>query len=208
MTGKWIYGSVIEPARSVIGIAFDQAEARDVAHARTWVVLVDGDLHQVRLLRAEAARRGVAVHIVCDLIHVLEYCWRGARRLHAADHPAAEERVAAWALGLLAGNTDQVVDDMAARAAALPADRRGGLKAAVRYLTSHRTYLCYDHALEQGWPIATGVLEGTVRHLVGDRLEITGARWGAGRSRSDPQAPRRYQQRRPGRLLGLSPRPG
>jgi hypothetical protein len=29
-----------------------------------------------------------------------------------------------------------------------------------------------------GWPIATGVIEGACRHLVGDRLDITGARWG------------------------------
>ncbi len=63
-------------------------------------------------------------------------------------------------------------------AAALPADRCSGLKTAVGYLTGHRDYLRYDHALEQGWPIATGIVEGTARHLVGDRLEITGARWG------------------------------
>lgn len=47
-----------------------------------------------------------------------------------------------------------------------------------RLPTGHRDYLRYDHALEQGWPIATGIVEGTARHLVGDRLEITGARWG------------------------------
>ncbi|WP_267594768.1 hypothetical protein [Carbonactinospora thermoautotrophica] len=86
-TGKWIYGSVIESAQQVIGTAFDQAEARDGTHARTWVVLVDGDPHQIQLLQAEAARRAVAIYIVCDLIHVLEYCWRGARSLHTATTP-------------------------------------------------------------------------------------------------------------------------
>ncbi|WP_433191215.1 ISKra4 family transposase [Actinoallomurus sp. CA-150999] len=177
-TGKWIYGSVIEPAQQVIACAFDQAGARDAAHARPWVVLVDGDPHQIRLLQAEATRRGATIHIVCDLIHVLEYCWRAARNLHTADDPAAEQRVAAWALGLLAGNTDQVIDDMTTQAAALPADRREGLQAAIGYLTRHREFLHYRHALEQGWPIATGVVEGTARHLIGDRLEITGARWG------------------------------
>ncbi|MFD0857260.1 hypothetical protein ACFQ07_33965 [Actinomadura adrarensis] len=80
----------------------------------------DGDPHQIQLLRAEAARRGVAIHIVVDLIHVIEYCWRGARCLHAADDPAAEERVASWALGLLAGNTDQVISDMKTRAPLYP----------------------------------------------------------------------------------------
>jgi hypothetical protein len=35
------------------------------------VVLVDGAEHQLDLIRAEAARRGVTIHIVIDLIHVL-----------------------------------------------------------------------------------------------------------------------------------------
>jgi len=35
-------------------------------------------------------------------------------------------------------------------------------------------------ALNNGWPIATGVIEGprACRHIVADRLDITGARWG------------------------------
>ncbi|MCW2881612.1 MAG: hypothetical protein JWQ95_5712 [Sphaerisporangium sp.] len=32
--------------------------------------------------------------------------------------------------------------------------------------------------LAAGWPIATGVIEGACRRLIGDRLDITGARWG------------------------------
>ena len=39
-------------------------------------------------------------------------------------------------------------------------------------------HLRYDQALAAGWPIATGVIEGACRHLIGDRLDITGARWG------------------------------
>ncbi|WP_127938333.1 hypothetical protein [Nonomuraea polychroma] len=48
----------------------------------------------------------MTIHIVCELIHVLEYCWRAARCLHAPDDPAAEQQMAAWVLGLLAGNID------------------------------------------------------------------------------------------------------
>lgn len=36
----------------------------------------------------------------------------------------------------------------------------------------------YDRALAAGWPIATGVIEGACRHLIADRLDISGARWG------------------------------
>lgn len=39
-------------------------------------------------------------------------------------------------------------------------------------------FLGYDRALAAGWPIATGVIEGACRHLIADRLDISGARWG------------------------------
>ena len=45
----------------MIAAAFDQAEARDPGHRRTWVVLVDGAEHQLDLIRAEAARRDVTI---------------------------------------------------------------------------------------------------------------------------------------------------
>ena len=35
----------------------------------------------------------------------------------------------------------------------------------------------YGEYLAQGFPIATGVIEGACRHLVEDRMGITGARW-------------------------------
>ena len=56
-TAKWLTGSVARDAKEVIRAAFGQAEARDPARLRTWVVLVDGDRHQIELIEAEAARR-------------------------------------------------------------------------------------------------------------------------------------------------------
>jgi len=69
---KWLAGSVRKDPADVIAAAFDEAEARDPGRLRTWVVLVDGAEHQLGLIRAEAGRRGVTIHIVIDIIHVLE----------------------------------------------------------------------------------------------------------------------------------------
>ena len=136
---KWLAGSVEADPAEVIAAAFGQAEARDPQHRRRRVVLVDGAEHQLDLIHAEAARRGVTISIVIDLIHVLEY--RGGHRRPSPD-------------------------------------QRHGADACVRYLTSKQEFLRYDQALAAGWPIATGVIEGACRHLIGDRLDITGARWG------------------------------
>ena len=46
------------------------------------------------------------------------------------------------------------------------------------YLVNKAPYLDYPTALAAGWPIATGIIEGACRHLVKDRMDITGARWG------------------------------
>jgi hypothetical protein len=45
------------------------------------------------------------------------------------------------------------------------------------YLEKYDTLLDYDDFLSQGLPIATGVIEGACRHLIKDRMDLTGARW-------------------------------
>ena len=164
----------------MIAAAFDEAQARDPQHLRTWVVLVDGAEHQLDLIRAEAARRAVTIHVVIDLIHVLEYIWKAAWSLHEAGDPAAEDWVAARALAVLAGDSRRASQEITAEAgsAGLSGSRRNGADACVRYLNARDEYLRYDRALADGCPIATGVIEGACRHLIADRLDIGGARWG------------------------------
>ncbi|MGI5171284.1 hypothetical protein ACQEU3_43725 [Spirillospora sp. CA-253888] len=142
------------------------------------MVLVDGARHHLDLIQTEARRCGVQIHIVLDVVHVLEKLWDASWDVHRAGDPAAEDWVATRALALLAGNLDHVLTTLNAEATALPLHRCRALKAAIRYLTNNADHLRYDEALERGWPIATGVIEGAVRYIVGDRLDITGARWG------------------------------
>jgi hypothetical protein len=178
--GKWLAGSVRHDPAEVIAAAFDEAEARDPGHLRTWVVLVDGAEHQLNLICAEAARRGVTIHVIIDIIHVLDYVWGATWSFHEAGDPAAEDWVAVKALAVLAGDSDRAAAEIAAEAdaAGLEGSRRAGADACVRYLANKRDFLHYDQTLEAGWPIATGVIEGACRHLIADRLSLSGSRWG------------------------------
>jgi len=177
---KYLTGSVEHPAADVVADVFAQATARDPKHARCWVVLVDGAAHQLELIHAEARRRKARIHVIVDFIHVLEYLWKAAWSLHENADPGAEAWVAARGRDLLAGHTQRVIDDLdrAGREAGLTANQRKGLDDAITYLTGKKDYLRYDKALKNGWPIATGIIEGACRHLVKDRMDITGARWG------------------------------
>ncbi len=64
-----------------------------------------------------------------------------------------------------------------AKSYALSAKKKKTIGKVAKYLTNHTDMLRYDHYMQQGYPIATGVIEGACRHLIADRFEITGARW-------------------------------
>ena len=164
----------------MIGRIFEEAERRDPDHARTWVALVDGNQHQIDRIRAEAAARRVEVALVLDFVHVTEYVWKAAWSLHHEGDPAAEQWVRRHLHGILAGKATRVAGNIrrAATNAGLTHAQRAGADACAKYLINKAPLLDYPTALANGWPIATGVIEGACRHLVQDRLDITGARWG------------------------------
>jgi hypothetical protein len=177
---KWLTASVTDDIPAVISSAFDEAERRDPGHQREWVVLIDGNNTQIDAVTAEAERRGVQVTIIIDLIHVLEYCWKAAWSFFDKGEPAAEEWVAGQVRKILHGEARQVAAGIRRRATTYgysPAERAGADEAA-RYLDNKQDHLDYATALEKGWPIATGIIEGACRHIVKDRMDITGARWG------------------------------
>jgi hypothetical protein len=179
-TGKWLTASVVDDIATVVAAGFDEAERRDPTHARTWVVLVDGNQAQLDAVAAEAKRRGVTAHVVIDFIHVLEYLWKAGWSFFETGDPDAEQWVTDKARLVLEGKARQVATGIRRRATAnhYDARERKGADTCADYLDAKAGHLDYATALANGWPIATGVIEGACRHLVKDRMDITGARWG------------------------------
>lgn len=178
--GKWLTASVTDDIPAVIAAAFDEAERRDPQRQREWVVLVDGNSTQIEAVIAQAVARRIMVTIVIDFIHVLEYLWKAAWSFFDKGEPASEEWVADQARKILHGKARQVAAGIRRRATAYgysPAERAGADECA-RYLENKQGHLGYATALAKGWPIATGIIEGACRHIVKDRMDITGARWG------------------------------
>jgi hypothetical protein len=178
--GKWLTASVTDDIPAVIASAFDEAERRDPQHKREWTVLIDGNNTQIEAVTAEAARRGIKITIIIDFIHVLEYCWKAAWSFFDKGEPAAEEWVADQARKILHGKASQVAAGIRRRATTYgySGAERAGADECARYLDNKKDYLDYATALRKGWPIATGIIEGACRHIVKDRMDITGARWG------------------------------
>ena len=176
---KRVWASLEREPGEVVAEAMLEAERHDPEHVKRWVVLVDGAETQLDLVEAGAAAYGVEVTVVLDIIHVVEYVWKAAHVFHRE----GSLELACWAwtqVGrILEGKASRVAASMrrAATVAGFSRDTRKPVDTCADYLLKYAPYLHYDRYLAAGYPIATGVIEGACRHLVRDRMELTGARW-------------------------------
>lgn len=179
---KRVWASVERPPEMVIAEAFAEAERRDPEHNKRWVALVDGNEKQLRLLKEFAARSGVVLTIVLDLIHVLGYIWKAAFVFHKEGSEQAQSWVTERLVRLLHGNSSHVAAGIrrSATLRKLSPEQRVPADKCAHYLLKYAEFLKYDQYLMAGLPIATGVIEGACRHLIKDRMDLTGARWSLG----------------------------
>lgn len=176
---KRVWASVSDEPEVVIREAFREALRRDPDRQKTWVALSDGNETQLRLLKDLALEYGVTLTIVLDVIHVLEYLWKAAFAFHKDGTPESEAWVSERLLQVLRGKSSDVAAGIrrSATLRELSADKRKPADKCADYLLKYARHLRYDSYLDEGMPIATGVIEGACRYLVKDRMDITGARW-------------------------------
>ncbi len=176
---KRVWASIEKTPEQVISEMFEEARFRDPGYEKTWVALVDGNKTQIRILKHMAKKTKPDLIIVIDIIHVIEYLWDAGRVFHPQGGQELEEWVNHRLGEILKGKAGYVAGGMRRSATKrnLEPEIRKPVDRCARYLTNHLPYLRYDRYLAQGLPIATGVIEGACRHLVKDRMEITGARW-------------------------------
>ena len=157
----------------------DLWQKRDSQHHKPLVRLMDGE-H--RLWEAANEHLPLGGHPgdadILDIIHVAEYLWDAAVALET--HREHQEAFFHSRMGrVLRGEVDSLIP--ALRSLATRRQLRGSKLKAVRdactYFQNNRDRMRYDRYLAQGYPIASGAVEGACRHLVKDRLERTGMRW-------------------------------
>ena len=176
---KRVWASLEKAPEKVIEEAFQEALRRDPHHQKRWVALADGAEHPLRLLRRAARRHRVELTLVLDLVHVTEYLWKAAPVFYPEQTPERDAWVSRRLLKVLQGYASQVAGGIrrSATLRGLTPEQRKPADTCANYLLKYAPYLRYDQYLAAGLPIATGVIEGACRHLVKDRMELTGARW-------------------------------
>jgi hypothetical protein len=176
---KRVWASIEKEQEAVIDDLMNAALTRDPDKRKRWVCLVDGDRKQLKRLRRAAKKHEIKMTLVLDIIHVIEYLWKAGRVFHEEASPETEKWVSERLLECLRGNASHVAAGMrrSATLREIPEAIRKPVDTCAGYLLKNAPYLRYHEYLAAGFPIATGVIEGACRHLIKDRMDLTGARW-------------------------------
>lgn len=150
-----------------------QVAQRDLDGAKPLVCLMDGQRSLWNMQRKWLPRATCIV----DIFHVMERLWNAAYCFNKEGSRDAENMVIHYLKMILEGKTSSAIGSLRRKSKALPRKKKDELEKILAYLHNNRDYMRYDQYLKQGYPIGSGVVEGTCRHLVKDRMERTGMRW-------------------------------
>jgi hypothetical protein len=174
-TRKRVWASLTAGKDAFITDVKDEMTRRDPEHKHTWVIVTDGE----RALQRRVIASFQNVTLILDLLHVMDKLWKAAHALHPEGSPEAEQFVKARTEKILCGMTGQVVKGLRQTVTkrAITGQKAKAIHSACDYLYANRDRMRYDEYLRNGWPIASGTVEGACKNLIRDRFERSGMRW-------------------------------
>ena len=159
--------------------------------SRPVICLMDGE-HKLWARKRELLPDSVVE--VLDLWHVMDRLWDVASALHGSALPgsslpgsslhgsgqtASRDFVANRLRQILEGKVGRVIGGLRQTLTKRRFSKATAetIASTITYFSNNRDRMRYDECLREGYPIASGVIEGACRHVVGDRLDRTGTRW-------------------------------
>lgn len=116
---------------------------------------------------------------ILDLLHVTPRVWRAAKLLYGEKSKEVLPLVRKGVTQVLEGKVETVIRTWRRLATerGLSSAKKKLLARICSYLNKNRRRMRDDEYLCQGYPIASGVIEGACRHLIKDRMERAGMHW-------------------------------
>ena len=110
---------------------------------------------------------------ILDVYHALEHL--GDFCALVADVSKGKQQFARWRRMMLEGDTLQLIHELKLERPNL-SDSDAGQKH-INYFYNNRNRMAYDQYRESGYPIGSGLVEGSCKYVVGKRFKGSGMRW-------------------------------
>ena len=162
----------------------DHVQKRDPEGQKLLIALLDGEPALEDRLLEELEARNLKHRLdalILDIIHASEYLWDVGTALYGEKGTKRIKWIQAKLYVLLDGKVGSLIGALrqmlTKNQEQLTKPQKKALKKTITYFDNHRHMMRYDIYLKKGYPIATGVIEGTCGSLVKDRMEQSGMRW-------------------------------
>lgn len=114
--------------------------------------------------------------LIQDFWHVCEHLENILKELYGeSEH--AKELYEKWKTALWESRLDDILAALEAEKKPRRGKKRERIEQEMNYLQNGRERMDYVRFRAEGWPIGSGAVEGTCKHLIKERYNVTGARW-------------------------------
>lgn len=123
-----------------------------------------------------------------DIRHVEEYLWKVGRAFHKEGSEELDQMVDELKELLHQGKASEIVsrlkewDKNLSKRAKRDKKKREILAVVIKYMEPRIDMMNYQEYVDEDLPIASGIVEGAARYVVGERFDCSGMRWITGRA--------------------------
>jgi hypothetical protein len=163
----------------IFGWMANEVKQRDPQYHKPLVMIMDGQHSLWNTGQKYFPQGKIDVVEILDLIHVSSYVWAAAHLLFNKKKDKAEEYVKKQMSRILNNEINDVIKSLRNKGKYEKLNNKSlsELEKICGYFRNHAHRMAYKDYLAQGYPIASGVIEGACRNVVKDRMEHSGMRW-------------------------------
>ena len=149
--------------------------------AEQWIGLSDGGNGLENFLRANfpgPLEYGTDLELILDFWHAADSLLKLAKALYPSDEAKREETVTSWRHTMKHEGGHRIVEELEKH----PLPKKPTVKAqyeeTLGYLKNNMHRMDYPRYTANGWCIGSGAMESACKTVVGQRLKLSGMRWG------------------------------
>ncbi len=177
---KKVWGSYA-PRRVMLAWAREQATKRGFPPDtdKGIHIVVDGE----KCLYQRLSKLFPTASFALDIRHLEEKLWKVGRTFHPEGSEALEHWVEEKRELLYTGRAAELVTALKTLKLSLSSrakrdqSKRDALSKLIDYMALRLTMMHYQQLIEDDLPIASGIVEGAVRYVIGERMDCSGMRW-------------------------------
>jgi hypothetical protein len=158
-----------------------QAGQVGMDRAEQWIGLSDGGNGLENFLTTNfpgPLEHGTALELILDFWHAADSLLKLAKAIHPSDEERRQELMTSWCHTMKHEGGARIVEELAKLQCADKPAVRAQHEETLGYLKNNVHRMDYPRYLANGWSIGSGAMESACKTVVGQRLKLSGMRWG------------------------------